>query len=305
MAQTSTDQQVNQQPNRHALRWEIGLLLAITFGASGLRAVLRLTEAVSRPEGLNEQQVTLNRQQSALWWLDPAFQLISTGVLFAWGGMAVFLLLRHVPPPNDWVTWRLQWQRQWRSPRQPQRQFQGQPQRQARCQVESQDRGENRNGGRSWRCWGWRCGPDWLHGAGLAAVIGLPGLAFYFAAVQLGLSKQVVPSGLEDNAWQLPLLVLNSWANGFAEEIIVVAWLAVRMRQLRISWVWVFVASAGLRASYHLYQGFSAGVGNAIMGVVYLWYFKKTGRIWPLVIAHGLIDTVAFVGYAVGLPHGF
>lgn len=246
-----------ERADRRALRWELGLLLTVTFGASGVRAVLRLVEAVSQPEALNEQQATLNRQQSGLWWLDPAFQLVSTGVLFAWGGMAVFLLLRHVPPPAGWMTWRLRW------------------------------RG------------------DWAHGVGLAAVIGLPGLVFYFAAVQLSLSKQVVPSGLDDNAWELPLLVLNSWANGFAEEVIVVAWLAVRLRQLRVSWAWVFVASAGLRASYHLYQGFSAGLGNAVMGVVYLWYFKKTGRIWPLVIAHGLIDTVAFVGYAVGLPHGF
>lgn len=236
--------------DRTALRWELLLVLGITFGTSGLRAIARLVEATVSPEALNEQKATLNQAQSVLPWLDPILQLLSSGVLFAWGGLAIFLLLRHLPTP---------------------------------ALV------------RSWRLWG----RDWLHGAGLAAIIGLPGLAFYLGAVHLGLSKQVVPTGLDESWWRIPLLILNSWANGFAEELVVVAWLSTRLRQLRISWAWVFAASALLRGSYHLYQGYPAGLGNIIMGVIYLWYFKRTGRIWPLVIGHGLIDTVAFVGYAV------
>lgn len=236
--------------DRTALRWELLLILGITFGTSGLRAIARLIEATVSPEALNEQKATLNQAQSVLPWLDPILQLLSSGVLFAWGGLAMFLLLRHLPTPALVRSWRLR-------------------------------------------------GRDWLHGAGLAAIIGLPGLAFYFGAVHLGLSKQVVPTGLDESWWRFPLLIVNSWANGFAEELVVVAWLSTRLRQLRISWAWVFAASALLRGSYHLYQGYSAGLGNIIMGVIYLWYFKRTGRIWPLVIGHGLIDTVAFVGYAV------
>ena len=236
--------------DRTVLRWELLLVLGITFGTSGLRAIARLVEATVSPEALNEQKATLNQAQSVLPWLDPILQLLSSGVLFAWGGLAIFLLLRHLPTPALVRSWRLR-------------------------------------------------SRDWLHGAGLAAIIGLPGLAFYFGAVHLGLSKQVVPTGLDESWWRIPLLIVNSWANGFAEELVVVAWLSTRLRQLRISWVWVFAASALLRGSYHLYQGYSAGMGNIIMGIIYLWYFKRTGRIWPLVIGHGLIDTVAFVGYAV------
>ncbi len=236
--------------DRTALRWELLLVLGITFGTSGLRAIARLVEATVSPEALNDQKTTLNQAQSTLPWLDPILQLLSSGVLFAWGGLAIFLLLRHLPIPALVRSWRMR-------------------------------------------------GRDWLHGAGLAAIIGLPGLAFYLGAVHLGLSKQVVPTGLDESWWRFPLLIVNSWANGFAEELVVVAWLSTRLRQLRISWAWVFAASALLRGSYHLYQGYSAGLGNIIMGVIYLWYFKRTGRIWPLVIGHGLIDTVAFVGYAV------
>lgn len=233
--------------DRRAIRWELVIVLAVTFGASGVRSALRLMEAATRPEHLNEQTTTLNARQSTLVWLDPAFQLISTGVLVAWGGLALFLLLRHVPPALSLRP-------------------------------------------------GWR---DALPGAGLAALIGVPGLAFYVGAVQLGLSKEVVPTGLDRSVQDLVLLVLNSWANGFAEEILVVAWLCCRLRQLRVPWVWVFLASAVLRGSYHLYQGYSAGLGNMVMGLVFVWFFYRTGRVWPLVIAHGLIDTVAFVGYQV------
>ena len=248
---TTTDGRATSTPasNRAALRWEILLVLAITFGTAGLRAIVRLVEAAASPEALNQQTATLNRAQSPLPWLDPVLQLVSSGVLFAWGGLAMFLLLRHLPTPALVRSWRLR-------------------------RI------------------------DWLHGAGLAAIIGLPGLAFYFGAVHLGLSKQVVPTGLDETWWRVPLLIVNSWANGFAEELVVVAWLSTRLRQLRLSWAWVFAGTALLRGSYHLYQGYSAGLGNIIMGLVYLWYFKRTGRIWPLVIGHGLIDTVAFVGYA-------
>ena len=98
-------------------------------------------------------------------------------------------------------------------------------------------------------------------------------------------------------AVQIPTSLLWSFANGFGEEVVVVMYLVTRLRQL--GWKpWQFIAaSAALRGSYHLYQGVSAGFGNIVMGVVFAWYFHKTGRVWPLIIAHFLIDAVAFVAY--------
>ncbi|NLZ58860.1 MAG: CPBP family intramembrane metalloprotease [Corynebacterium sp.] len=138
---------------------------------------------------------------------------------------------------------------------------------------------------------------DWAWGAGLAALIGIPGLIFYASAVHLGLSKQVVPTTLE-SWWEIPVLLLWSAANAFAEEIVVVLWLLTRLKGLGWSVPWMIVASAVLRGSYHLYQGVSAGFGNIIMGVLFAWFYHRTGKVWPLVIAHFLIDAVAFVGYA-------
>lgn len=147
----------------------------------------------------------------------------------------------------------------------------------------------------------WR--PDLLGGLGLAAVIGLPGLAFYLAARALGMNASVVPSGLGDTWWRVPMLVLIAFAGGWAEEIIVVGYLLTRLEQLGVGDRAALVWSGLLRGSYHLYQGFGAGLGNLAMGLVFGYAWQRTGRLWPLVIAHGLIDTVAFAGYALLAGH--
>ena len=62
-------------------------------------------------------------------------------------------------------------------------------------------------------------------------------------------------------------------------------------------------ASALLRGGYHLYQGVGAGIGNVVMGLVFGRYYQLANRVWPLVIAHAVIDVVAFVGYALLHDH--
>jgi uncharacterized protein len=148
-----------------------------------------------------------------------------------------------------------------------------------------------------------RLRPDVLGGLGLAALIGLPGLGLYVAARALGLSAHVEPVELYDTWWRLPVLLITAFANGWAEEVIVVAFLLTRLRQLRVNPVAAMLASSLLRGAYHLYQGFSAGLGNVVMGLVFAYVWRRTGRLWPLIIAHGIIDSVAYVGYAFAAGH--
>ncbi|MGV9801948.1 CPBP family intramembrane glutamic endopeptidase [Mycobacterium sp. NPDC003449] len=143
----------------------------------------------------------------------------------------------------------------------------------------------------------WRA--DGLGGLGLAALIGLPGLGFYLLARVLGLSADVQPAELYDTWWRIPVLLGAAFANGWAEEIIVVGFLLTRLRQLDVSPTRALVLSSLLRGAYHLYQGYSAGLGNIVMGLVFGYAWQRTGRLWPLIIAHTLIDAVAFVGYAL------
>lgn len=147
----------------------------------------------------------------------------------------------------------------------------------------------------------WR--PDLLGGLGLAALIGLPGLGLYVAGRALGIGVAVVPAELNHTWWRIPVLLAVAFANGWAEEIIVVAFLMTRLRQLGHTPVVVLVLSSLLRGTYHLYQGFGAGLGNIAMGLVFGYLWQRTGRLWPLIIAHGLIDAVAFVGYSLAAGH--
>ncbi|MEV6274701.1 CPBP family intramembrane glutamic endopeptidase [Nocardia sp. NPDC051832] len=141
----------------------------------------------------------------------------------------------------------------------------------------------------------WR--QDVLPGLGLAALIGIPGLGLYLTAHALGMSVTIVPASLGEHWWRLPVLVLAACANSAAEEILVVGYLLTRLRQLGWTDNRSLLASALLRGSYHLYQGLGGGVGNLVMGVIFARFWQRTNRLWPLVLAHATIDTVAYIGY--------
>ncbi len=133
----------------------------------------------------------------------------------------------------------------------------------------------------------------------LALVIGLPGLGLYALGRATGVTAQVVPVPDTTFWWTVPVLVLAALQNAVLEEVVVVGYLMTRLRELRWGpWV-VLVASALLRGAYHLYQGFGQAAGNAAMGLVFGYWFQRTGRVLPLVIAHAVLDLVVFVGYAL------
>jgi membrane protease YdiL (CAAX protease family) len=139
---------------------------------------------------------------------------------------------------------------------------------------------------------------DVARGAVLAAVIGGLGLGLYLAAFHLGVNLNVVPENLPAVWWRTPVLILDALQNGILEEIVVLAYLLRRLDQLDWSPAGAIALSAVLRGSYHLYQGLGGFLGNAAMGVVFAILYRKWGRVTPFIIAHGLIDAVAFVGYA-------
>ncbi|KUI41016.1 CAAX protease [Mycobacterium sp. IS-1590] len=240
-------------PARRALRIEIVVVLAVTFGLSAYSALLNLIESVLL--GLSGQVVALNPRRSPFDLIDLGLNLVWVFQLSAWGALGVYLL--------------------WRSG----------------IALKSIGLGRPR----------WRT--DLLGGLGLAALIGLPGLALYQVARLLGMNADVEPAELYDTWWRIPVLLLTALANGWAEEVLVVGYLITRLRQLRVSPAAAVVVTSVLRALYHLYQGFGAGLGNLAMGVVFGYVYLRTGRLWPLIVAHALIDAVAFVGYALAAGH--
>ena len=142
-----------------------------------------------------------------------------------------------------------------------------------------------------------RFGGDLGRGILLAAVIGIPGLGLYAVSRLLGLNVAVVASPLDAAWWTVPLLLLAAVRAGLTEEVIFIAYLFDRLRRLGWSWWAIILSTAALRGAYHAYQGVGAIVGNFVMGVVFGWCYRRWGRVMPLVIAHTLLDIVAFVGY--------
>ncbi len=140
---------------------------------------------------------------------------------------------------------------------------------------------------------------DWLRGAALAAGVGSVGVAFYFFTRELGINLTVVASGLPDVWWRYPVLVLSALQNSIVEEVLVVAFLMTRLRQMGLTERSSIIISSLVRGSYHLYQGIGGFLGNAAMGVLFAWLYGRWGRVTPLIIAHTFLDIGAFVGYAV------
>lgn len=244
---------------RRRLQWETWLLLALTLGQSGLYAVLRIIERMTRPEPLSQQTSTLNTSQVPdRPWLDLLYQIANAGFLVVPALMAVFLLVTVLPPAGRHSAMGL-------------------------------------DGRRPVFDTGW--------GFGIAACIGIPGLGFYLLAKSMGINTTVAAANLADNWWTIPMLVIAAFANAIVEEVVMVGYLFVRWAQTGWSVLTIVAVSALVRGSYHLYQGWGGFIGNVLMGIGFGLFFVKTRRVWPLVLAHGLIDVVAFVGYALVAPH--
>ncbi|MFI5085730.1 MAG: CPBP family intramembrane glutamic endopeptidase [Actinomycetales bacterium] len=140
-----------------------------------------------------------------------------------------------------------------------------------------------------------RPGRDALWGLVLGLAMGLPSIGLYAAGRALGLTTAITTSGLSPYWWTIPVLVLSAVRHAMVEEVIVVGYLSDRFARLGWTPVAAAVASAVLRGSYHLYQGIGPFVGNVAMGLVFMWFYRRYGRVLPLVVAHSLLDISAFL----------
>lgn len=243
-----TVEPVTDPVQRRALWIELVIVGVLTFGMSGITAILALIEA-QLTGGIGQTTVALNPSRSDVGWIDFARQSLSVVRLVGMAALACYLL--------------------WRSG------------------IRLSTVGITRRPDRADLPWG----------VGLAALIGIPGLGLVLLAHLLGLNAALVPSDTSGPWWQAPMLVAVAIGNAVAEEVVVVAYLLVRLKQLGLRDNSAVLASAILRGTYHLYQGIGGGIGNVVMGLIFGRFYQKTGRLWPLIIAHALIDVVAFVGF--------
>ena len=99
------------------------------------------------------------------------------------------------------------------------------------------------------------------------------------------------------------MLLLSALQDGLLEEILVVGYLLSRLRLIGVSPASAVAIAAVFRGSYHFTQGFGPFIGNVILGVIFSVLFLRWRRANPMIIAHFLINAVAFVGYALLAGH--
>jgi membrane protease YdiL (CAAX protease family) len=150
---------------------------------------------------------------------------------------------------------------------------------------------------------GRRWGREFAQGAGFCALIGIPGLGLIWLGRELGFNAQIVAVSFPEIWYRVPVLLLDAAQNGILEEVVVTAFLLTRLRQLGWSNQRALLAESLLRGTYHLYQGWGGFAGNFVMGLIFGYWFQRTRRVMPLVVAHFLLDAFSFVGYIYLKPH--
>lgn len=252
-------------PSRRRLRLEVLIVLGLSLGQSAVYSVVQLLDKMTRAP-LAEGTSTLNRSQSSREYFDLTYQLLDIFFALVPVVLALYFLTEH------------------------------------RAAVPAGLSGRGSHGATAFRKLGLnfaRPGRDLLQGFGLAALIGIPSLGLYAAGRALGITTAIIPSALDPYWWTVPVLVLSAIRHGVVEEVIVVGYLLDRLGRLGWSLPLAIFASSMLRGSYHLYQGFGPFIGNAIMGVIFALAYTRTRRVMPLVIAHAVLDIVAFVGFSL------
>jgi uncharacterized protein len=89
-------------------------------------------------------------------------------------------------------------------------------------------------------------------------------------------------------------VVLLSIVNPVYEEVFVCGYVIAALRG-RFGVTTAVNASVAIRVLYHLYQGLSAFPFHAMYGLIQAYVFVRTGRLWPLIVSHALLDFFALV----------
>ena len=254
-------------PSRRRLRIEVLIVLGLSLGQSAVYSVVQLLDKMTRAP-LAQGTSTLNRSQSSREYFDLTYQLLDIIFALVPVVLVIYFLTEH----------------------------------RSALSGSSSLAGSNSHGASAFRQLGLdfaRPRKDLLQGVGLAALIGIPSLGLYAAGRALGITTAIIPSALDPSWWTVPVLILSAIRHGIVEEVIVVGYLLDRLGKFGWSMPLAIFASSMLRGSYHLYQGFGPFIGNAVMGVVFALAYTRTRRVLPLVIAHAILDTVAFVGFSL------
>ncbi len=151
---------------------------------------------------------------------------------------------------------------------------------------------------RGWRLEHLGLVPSWDDLAQGWKFVGVAVLAYVAASELLGAVAQggeTARSSLVEAGIRPGFIATVSLVNATYEEVFVTGYLVAALRPRTSPWTPV-LASALLRASYHLYQGPGGVLIIMAMGLAFAYWFARNGRLWPLIAAHAALDFFALAG---------
>jgi uncharacterized protein len=131
--------------------------------------------------------------------------------------------------------------------------------------------------------------------ASYVVVLVLAWLFQYFGQREVDFLPEDLP--LWFRAVQAVLLAVTA---GVTEEIVVRGYAQTRLEQLRASTAVILLVPTALWAVFHVYQGLGVALTIFGLGLMYAWYFQRTRRLWPLILAHVLFDMTQLVRILTG-----
>lgn len=142
-----------------------------------------------------------------------------------------------------------------------------------------------------------------LRDTGLGVVIVLIQYFLFYLSWQLWFTYfyagGVLAQRLPPESVGLETVLLLSIVNPIFEEVFVCGYVITALRKTH-SVFFAINVSIALRVAYHLYQG-PVGVANVVpLGLLFSFWHVKTGRLWPLIVAHAILDFVGLALYIDG-----
>jgi len=86
-------------------------------------------------------------------------------------------------------------------------------------------------------------------------------------------------------------MLFASVVKAIFEEVLVCGYVVQSLRG-RFGIALAVNASIAIRMSFHLYQGPGAFLSFAVFGLIFTFFYIRTGRLWPLIVAHALLSVI-------------
>jgi len=100
--------------------------------------------------------------------------------------------------------------------------------------------------------------------------------------------------------------IISWFAAGLGEEVVfrglVMRNLAEAFGGEKAGWIIAAILQAFIFGAFHMYQDIAGGVATGVIALVFGLAYYKLRSLWPVIIAHGLIDTFGMTVFYMGVP---